>query len=129
MASAPDFRVATAIAVMERRMAEPWRVEDLATIATLSPSRFAHLFQAETGTSPLRYLQDLRMERARCLLERTTVPVRDVMHQVGCRDLSHFSRQFSKRFGLAPRAYRRACFLRPSSAVHRDNNGDSCTRT
>ena len=107
MGNTPDARVAHTIAAMEQRLALPWRVRELAALVHLSPSRFAHVFRATTGLSPLRYLHELRMERARMLLERTSMPVREVMLLVGRPDPSHFARDFRRRFGVSPRGYRR----------------------
>jgi len=101
-----DARIARVLEAMERQMAEPFTVCDLAAIAGLSPSRFAHLFRRTVGMSPLRHLHTLRMRRAQQLLETSSLPIRDVMQQVGWRDPSHFSKNFKRRFGVAPRRYR-----------------------
>lgn len=101
-----DPRIVRTIDAMERRMAERLMVRDLAAIANLSPSRFAHLFRKAVGRPPLRYLNDLRLERARELLLRTTLLVSEVTVHVGYPDPSHFSRDFRTRFGVGPREYR-----------------------
>ena len=102
-----DPRVARTIAAMEEDLARRWRVQDLAAICGLSASRFAHLFRDATGMSPLRRLHELRLERARELLKRTSLSVQDVMALVGATDASHFSRDFRNHFGMTPREYRR----------------------
>lgn len=104
-----DDRIAYARYLIEQRLAERLRIDDLATLVGLSPSRFAHLFRQSLGTSPLHYLRELRIERARLLLKDTTLPVGEVMRQIGCTDASHFSRDFHARCGVAPRAYRAMC--------------------
>jgi AraC family transcriptional regulator, arabinose operon regulatory protein len=104
--SAIDARIARVLEAMERQMADPLTVCDLAAIAGLSPSRFAHLFRRSVGVSPLRHLHTLRMTRAQQLLEASSLPIRDVMRQVGWKDPSHFSKDFKRRFGVAPRRYR-----------------------
>ena len=101
-----DTRIARALDVMQHQIAEPWTIRTLASVAGLSPSRFAHLFRRATGTSPVRFLHSLRMTRACQLLEETALPVREVMHLVGWNDPSHFSRDFRRRFGVGPRRYR-----------------------
>ena len=80
----------------------------LAGAAHLSLSRFAHLFQQEVGTPPGRYIHALRMIRARILIERTSLSIKQVMEQVGCTDPSHFTRDFRRFHGLSPREWRRA---------------------
>ena len=102
-----DARIVRARDVLQQQLASPWRVARLAALVDLSPSRFAHLFQAHVGMPPLRYLQQLRLERARVLLESTSTSVAAVMRSVGYADASHFSKDFRRRFGAGPREYRR----------------------
>jgi AraC family transcriptional regulator of arabinose operon len=101
-----DPRIARIIAHMEDSFDRTPRVPELAAIVELSPSRFAHLFRAETGVSPGRYLHTIRMQRARVLLERTFLNVREVMILVGFRDPSHFARDFRRFHGIPPSAVR-----------------------
>lgn len=98
-----DARITWALAQIARRLADPLSVATLAAGVNLSPSRFAHLFRHDVGTSPARYLHVMRMLRARALLEGTFLTVKEVMAQVGCNDPSHFSRDFRRFHGIAPR--------------------------
>ncbi len=102
-----DPRVAWAIAQMHEHSASELPIERLARHVNLSPSRFAHLFTAEVGTSPARYLRRLRFSRARMLLETTYLSVKEVMAHVGFNDASHFSRGFQQIYGVSPRVWRR----------------------
>jgi transcriptional regulator GlxA family with amidase domain len=102
-----DTRIARAVARMRERLHLPLPLEDLAADVGLSISRFGYLFHRYLGTSPGAYLHALRMERARLLVESTTLPVAEIMRQVGLTDPSHFSRDFRAAHGLSPRAYRR----------------------
>lgn len=97
-----DSRVTWAVQEIEERLSEPLAVATLAAPLNLSPSRFAHLFKAEVGVSPMRYLHTRRMLRARALLESTFLTVKQVMVQVGCNDPSHFARDFRRFHGKAP---------------------------
>jgi AraC family transcriptional regulator, arabinose operon regulatory protein len=97
-----DPRIARATAEIESRLGEPLTVATLARAVELSPSRFAHLFRTQTGRSPMRYLHERRMVRARLMLERTTLSVKEVMAHVGCRDASHFTRDFRRFHGMSP---------------------------
>lgn len=101
-----DPRIAVIITRIETSLDTAPNIPALAAEAGLSTSRFAHLFRQETGVAPGRYLHRLRMERARVLLERTFLSVREVMARVGFRDPSHFSRDFRRFHGLAPSAVR-----------------------
>jgi AraC family transcriptional regulator len=68
-------RLAIVLEVMEARLGNAWRVADLAAIAQLSPSRFAHVFRRTVGVPPGVSLRQLRMERARRLLQDAGCPV------------------------------------------------------
>lgn len=81
-------------------------VEELAALARLSPSHFAARFKAETGSTPLRYQTQLRMSRARELLDTTDLPVGLVAERVGYVDPFYFSRQFKAVHGSTPVGYR-----------------------
>ena len=112
-----DQRIEYARYLIEQRLAERVRMGEIAALVGLSPSRFAHLFRAVVGTSPLRYLRELRIERARQLLEDTSLPIKDVMRQVGCTDKSHFSKDFRARYGVGARQYRIAFRSAPPTNI------------
>lgn len=101
-----DPRVARAVAIMEERLHTPVTAAELAASVGLSVSRLTRLFQQETGTTPSAYLHRLRMTRARLLVERSSLPVHDVMAQVGIADPSHFARDFRRAHGFSPRMLR-----------------------
>ena len=97
-----DQRIASVINSMETAIDGRLTVTALAAAVNLSPSRLTVLFRCETGVSPARYLRALRMERARHLLERTFLTVKEVMAFVGVHDPSHFARDFSRYHGVPP---------------------------
>lgn len=98
----PDPRITWAVEFMRQRLSEPLTVRALAEKVNLSRSRFTSLFTAQTGLSPLRYLQRLRLRRARLLIERSFLSVKEIMALVGYNDPSHFSRDFRREHGKAP---------------------------
>ena len=102
-----DPRTVVVLLELERRLADPVTVAELAESVNLSSSRLAHLFRKDVGTGPMRHLQVLRMERAATLLTRTSLLVTDVMKLVGYTDPSHFRRDFRRHHGLAPRDWRK----------------------
>ena len=97
-----DPRIAHVIRSMEADIDGRLTVPALADAVNLSPSRLAALFRRDTGVSPVRYLRALRMERARVLLERTFLSVKEVMAFVGVNDPSHFTRDFRRHHGVPP---------------------------
>ncbi|CAB3776784.1 hypothetical protein GCM10011400_07780 [Paraburkholderia caffeinilytica] len=78
----------------------------LADLSGLSPSQFARTFRTATGKPPHGYLLDLRIERARNLLENTDLPVIEVGMRCGFEQPNHFATMFRKIVGLSPRAWR-----------------------
>ena len=82
-------------------------VEELAVIASLSVSHFAALFRQHVGMPALQYQTQLRMARARELLDTSDLPVRAVAEHVGYVDAFYFSRQFKSIHRVTPMQYRR----------------------
>lgn len=95
--------------VIRQIVAHPERhrtIADLALMAGLSPSRFAHLFREQTGRAPGAMQEEERMRLAREYLAFTRQPVESVAERVGYEDPYHFSRRFKACTGRSPRAYR-----------------------
>ena len=87
-------------------LAEPLTVSDMADLASLSPSAFAHLFRDVTGRSPYQLLKEMRLDRARELLADGSLTVTRISKEVGYASVSHFISEFRGRFGMTPRSYR-----------------------
>jgi AraC family transcriptional regulator of arabinose operon len=81
-------------------------VEQLAAQAHLSPSRFAHLFRQEVGTSPMRHLEQVRLQQARRLLASTHLTVSEVADVLGYCNVFHFSKVFRDHVGQPPSQFR-----------------------
>lgn len=94
--------------------AEDLSVEHLAARARLSPRHFARAFQAETGTTPGRYVDRVRLEHARRLLEDTTDGVEEISRTCGYGTSEAMRRAFVKTLATSPAEYRRR--FRPASA-------------
>lgn len=101
-----DPRIERVIAFIETHLQTPITVPQLAAHAGLSVSQLTRLFRRETGTTPTAYVNQLRLRRARALIERTCLPVSQVMAQVGIADPSHFARDFRRAYGFSPRLFR-----------------------
>ncbi|MCX5394286.1 GlxA family transcriptional regulator [Streptomyces sp. NBC_00094] len=82
-------------------------VEALAARARLSPRHFARAFHAETGTTPGRYVDRVRLEHARRLLEETSRGVEEVSRASGYGTPEAMRRAFVKALDTAPAEYRR----------------------
>jgi AraC family transcriptional regulator len=103
---------------MRRDLRARFTLNDMARAVKLTSFHFCHLFKAETGSSPARYLKALRLDRARELLETTLLSVKEIRALVGLNDESHFARDFRTAYALTPQQYRERYFGR--AAPHRD---------
>ncbi|MGY0020015.1 GlxA family transcriptional regulator [Streptomyces sp. YJ-C3] len=90
-------------------------VESMAARARLSPRHFARAFQAETGLTPGRYVERVRVEHARRLLEDTTDGVEEISRASGYGTPEAMRRAFLKTLGTPPAEYRRR-FRAPAPA-------------
>jgi AraC-like DNA-binding protein len=102
----PD-RIARVIEHVESFIGEPLRRSELARVAHLSETRFSDVFTAAVGMAPVTYVIARRMQRARELLLATDEAVAAVARATGFPDAARFSREFHRRVGRSPSAYRR----------------------
>jgi len=91
---------------MRRDLRARLTLNDMARAVNLTSFHFCHLFKAEIGRSPVRYLKALRLERARDLLETTSLSVKEIRASVGLNDESHFARDFRALYSLTPQQHR-----------------------
>lgn len=71
----------------------------------LSPVYISKIFKEETGTSPINYLIQIRLEKAKQILEKNNMPINLVAKAVGYEDAYYFSKLFKKYYGMAPSTY------------------------
>jgi len=100
-------KIAETILYMSDHLEEPLRVSALARMAGLSQAYFGQLFKAQAGCSPREYLHLLRIHRARQLLQKTNLTIKEIAARIGYQDPFHFSRQFKAFQGASPSDYRR----------------------
>ena len=96
-------RIAKSIQQIRANFREPLVIRELAQVAGMSQSSFHEHFKSVTGTSPLQYQKDLRMIEARMLLERGVPSVSVAGFEVGYESPTHFSRDYSRKFGCSPK--------------------------
>ena len=95
-------RIAKAIHLLRAGFRSPLSVSDLAGTAGMSLSSFHGHFKSVTGTTPLQYQKDLRLIEARTLLVDQGQTVSEAAFSVGYESPTHFSRDYSRKFGLPP---------------------------
>jgi AraC family transcriptional activator of mtrCDE len=101
-----DDRVRTIIEKMNQALSDTFSISMLARSVNLSSTRLRQLFLKETGQSPIRYLKGLRIKKAKLLLQSSFLSIKEIAFQAGLGDVSHFSRDFKKQYGLTPSEYR-----------------------
>lgn len=95
-------RIAKVIGVLNREFAQPLMVNELAKEARMSSSSFYSHFKEVTGMSPIQFQKQLRLQEARRLLLTENLEAAEAAFQVGYESPSHFSREYSRKFGLSP---------------------------
>lgn len=95
-------RIAKVIGMLNQKFAQPLMVADLAKEARMSSSSFYNHFKEVTGMSPIQYQKQLRLQEARRLLLTENLEAAEAAFQVGYESPSHFSREYTRRFGLSP---------------------------
>ena len=89
-----------------KRLGDPWRVADLARHAAMSERTFMRRFRAKTGLSPADWITRARIDRARELLESTTLPIDHIAERCGLGTPTTLRHHFRKKVGISPAAYR-----------------------
>lgn len=82
-------------------------VEELADIAHLSPRQFSRAFRAETGQSPAKAIENLRVEAARVLMKQGRHSMDEIGGETGFADRERMRRAFLRVLGQPPQAVRR----------------------
>jgi AraC family L-rhamnose operon transcriptional activator RhaR len=99
--------IAQVVRALDADLTRAWRIEDLATIAGISPAYLTRRFTGAMGLSPIAYLARCRAERAAARLIQTDDTIADIAVAVGWDDPVYFARRFHQHYGLAPREYRK----------------------
>ncbi len=81
-------------------------MDDLALFCKYSKSHLQHLFRKQYGTTVTAYLEALRMEKARALLQNSELSIQQIARRVGYRDPNYFTAVFSKSHGTSPTGFR-----------------------
>ena len=97
---------------LNQHMDQDWKMEELAAYANTSPRTLLRRFQKALGMSPIQYTQQLRVERAKALLESTRLSLEDITQRCGYVNVSTFSTVFKRWAQVTPREYRSRFGLR-----------------
>lgn len=103
------------IAYIHQHIDEPLLLSRLAGHVAYSPYHFARIFKERIGLSPLYYVSSLRLQKAKDLLLRTNLSIRDIGLEIGQQSLGTFTTRFTERVGVTPSDFR-------NSALQADNH-------
>lgn len=101
-----NSKVLTIIELMDANPSEPISIADIAKQVGLSRRQIERLFLDEMGRSPARYYLEIRLERARHMLIRSSVPIVEVAVACGFVSASHFSKCYRELYALTPQQER-----------------------
>ena len=104
---AKSDRVQTALAYAKNNLKAELSVEELAGAANLSPRQFSRVFREETGQSPGKAVERLRVEAARLMMESGKHPIDLIARDTGFGDRERMRRAFLRAFGQPPQAIKR----------------------
>lgn len=90
---------------LEAHHSEDISLDSLSSSMYISPTYMSKLFKQETGESPINYLIKIRMEKAKELLLKKELSIKEIANLVGYQDAYHFSKLFKKYTGSSPSEY------------------------
>jgi transcriptional regulator GlxA family with amidase domain len=99
-------RIQDALAFAKKHLREPLSIERLAEAARIGPRHFTRVFRKETGLTPARAVENLRLEAARYLLEQGRLPIEEIARETGFGDRERMRRSFLRSYGQTPQAIR-----------------------
>jgi transcriptional regulator GlxA family with amidase domain len=119
-------KLAEAVALMEANIGEPLSTEDVARLVGVSRRRLERLFRQHLDALPARWYLQLRLERARRLLQESTQSILQIGLSCGFASAPHFSNAYRSHFGRSPRDERRgrAAAWRAAAPPAAPNPGD-----
>jgi transcriptional regulator GlxA family with amidase domain len=100
-------RIQTALVYAKSNLHTPLTVDRLAEAANLSVRQFSRAFREETGQSPAKAVENLRLEAARLMVEQGRLPIDVVARETGFADPDRMRRAFLRAFGEPPQTIRR----------------------
>ncbi|WP_240959373.1 GlxA family transcriptional regulator [Novosphingobium olei] len=100
-------RIQKAVLFAKAHLANPLTVEELAEVAALSPRQFARAFRAETGQTPAKAVEQMRLEAARLMIEETRHPMDQIAREAGFVDIRRMREAFMRQYGQPPQTLRR----------------------
>lgn len=106
----PDEQIfSQALSMLEKQMAKPPRLIDLARALGANERRLTEIFRKRVGMTVFDYFSEVRLETARHLLEASRMRIQTIASHVGYSNAGDFTRAFRRRYGISPRQHRYQC--------------------
>lgn len=106
-------RIQLVLAYARENLTDTLSVDALAAVARLSPRQFSRLFREETGQTPAKAVERLRLERARIMMETSCHPIETIARETGFGDRERMRQAFLRAYG------------RPPQTMHKVFSGDA----
>ncbi len=107
--------VEKAAAYIDDHLGEHIEAEDVAAHCFVTRRHLGAIFRDRMGMSILSYTEMKRMEKAKKLLARPGMQIKEILHRCGFRSAAYFSNQFRKNFGVTPTEYRKKILKEPAN--------------
>ncbi len=101
-----NYTVARAQHYIEQHFDKNISVSELADLSHMSSSSFNRIFKSETGLTPIKYLTEVRIEKAKKLLRRKDIPITEIASRCGFGSSAHFASNFKQQTGVTSSKYR-----------------------
>jgi AraC-like DNA-binding protein len=88
----------------ENAGSEQISLDELAKTAAMSKTKLKTKFKEIVGTSAYQYYLDVKMEKAKSILEASSIPISGLAYELGFKSTSHFSQAFKKHYGVTPKS-------------------------
>lgn len=83
--------------------------EEYAAMCGVDTYYFIHLFKEITGMPPIKYISEINLRKALCILSDTDLEIRKISEMLGFESASYFARRFKNMYGITPSQYRISC--------------------
>ena len=110
-----DTKLSSILTYIEENLSKDITVSELCSIFHLHPNYFIRYFKEKTGYPPIEFINNLRINRAKKMLQTQNDPVQVIAYSVGFESSNYFSRLFKRKTGFSPSEYRYIAKARPDS--------------
>lgn len=108
-----DNRISIVLEYIEENLSKEITVTELSELLHFHPNYFINYFRTMTNQTPIDYINNARIDKAKRLLLDDNITIKEVADQVGFNNSYYFSRIFKKKTGMSPRDYRVIAYAKP----------------